>query len=325
MVLLGVLAAALVAVGVLAVSRTGQTEPGGTKPSATWSIPRTPDGKPDLQGMWVNFDQTPFEQPPAGAAPPRTTAPPAAVAQGGATAGRGAGGGGNPFGDKAPVVPRRPSMVVDPSDGRVPVMAWAEELRDRKVAHIGNTWENGTTWDRCLTRGMPGAIFPAGYNNAYQIVQAPGYVAILYEMIHLPRIIPTDGSPHPPPNVRLWDGDSRGRWEGDTLLVEITNYNGKGDIATNMASGRIRGIPASDQLHVVERFTRVSENTINYEVTITDPKVYTAPWKVSMPLTRDDGYQMFEYACHEGNYYFMTNTLSGGRARERAAGGTSRR
>jgi hypothetical protein len=138
-------------------------------------------------------------------------------------------------------------------------------------------------------------------------------------MIHVVRSIPTDGGTHLPSNVRLWDGDSRGHWEGDTLVVDITNYNGKGDIATNAASGRIRGIPTSDQLHVAERFTRVSDRTIDYEVTITDPKVFSSPWKIAMPLTRDDSYQMFEYACHEGNVYFWTNTLSGGREQDRAA------
>jgi hypothetical protein len=331
----GVLAAAFVVAAYASIPLAGQAQTAGAKTSAAWTVPRTPDGKPDLQGMWVNFDQTPFEQPLPGAGRAmnngengpaagggRAAGGGAAAAGGGRAAGGGAaapGGGGNAFGDKAAVVPRRPSMVVDPPNGRVPVMAWAEKLRDDKVAHIGDTWENGTTWDRCLTRGIPGGIFPAGYNNAYQIVQSPGYVAILYEMIHVTRAIPTDASPHFPANVRFWDGDSRGHWEGDTLVVDIANYNGKGDIATNMASGRIRGIPASDQLHVLERYTPVSANIIDYEVTITDPKVYTAPWKVAMPLTRDNSYQMYEYACHEGNVYFETNTLSGGRADEKKA------
>lgn len=307
----------VMAAGILASPLASQTQPTG-QPAANWKAPRTADGKPDLSGTWVNFDQTPFEQPAPGAAPARAAAPPPAAAAGGAAVG---GGGGNAFGDKAAVVPRRPSMVVEPANGRVPVMDWAEKVRTDKANKIGDSWENGTTWDRCLTRGIPGAIFPAGYNNGYQIVQTPGSVSILYEMIHITRVIPTDGSQHLPANMRFWDGDSRGRWEGDTLVVDITNYNGKGDIATNAGSGRIRGIPASDQLHVVERFTRVSDSTINYEATITDPKVYSAPWKVAMPLTRDDSYQMFEYACHEGNVYFMNNALGGGRAQERTSEG----
>jgi hypothetical protein len=210
-------------------------------------------------------------------------------------------------------------MVVEPANGRVPLMEWAEKRRDERVATIGDSYENGTTWDRCLTRGIPGGMFPTGYNNGYRIVQSPGYVAIFYEMIHVTRVIPTDGGAHLPSNMRFWEGDSRGRWEGDTLVVDIANYNGRGDIATNNAAGRLRGVAFSDQLHVVERFTRVSDDRINYEVTISDPKVYTAPWKVAMPLSRDDSYEIYEYACHEGNLYFMTNTLGGGRAQDRAA------
>jgi hypothetical protein len=288
----------------------GQTPGTAGKASNAWKLPRTSEGKPDLQGMWVNFDRTPFERPLQNTGPAQAPAPTTGAAQ---VAG---------FSESPAIVAaRRPALVVEPPNGRVPVLEWAEKLKDFKVEHIGDTWENGTTWDRCLTRGIPGAIFPAGYNNAYRIVQSAGNVTIVYEMIHLARVIPTDGSPHLPDNVRLWDGDSRGRWEGDTLVVDITNYNGKGDIATNMASGRIRGIPASDQLRVVERFTRVSADVINYEATITDPKVYSAPWKVAMPLTRDDTYEMYEYACHEGNVYFMNTTLGGGRAQEQVGSG----
>jgi hypothetical protein len=121
-------------------------------------------------------------------------------------------------------------------------------------------------------------------------------------------------------NVRTWTGDPRGRWEGNTLVVETTNFNDKGSIATSAATGRIRGIPHSDQLRVTERFTVRDDKTIDYEVTIEDPKVYTAPWKVALPLTRDDNYRMFEYACHEHNMS-LTNELAGGRALDRAAAG----
>jgi hypothetical protein len=116
-------------------------------------------------------------------------------------------------------------------------------------------------------------------------------------------------------NIRLWNGDPRGHWEGQTLVVETTNYNDRGSIATSAATGRIRGIPQSDALHVVERFTRVDAKTINYEVTIDDPKVYAKPWKVALPLNQDPNYQMYEYACHEGNYA-IPNELSGGRAQD---------
>jgi hypothetical protein len=207
--------------------------------------------------------------------------------------------------------------VVEPADGRVPLLPTAEKQRD---FNLNNTdgFEFMSPWDRCITRGIPGAMFPAGYNNAYQILQVPGYVVIYYEMIHAARIIPLSGRTHLPSHLRSHDGDSVGRWEGDTLVVDITNYNGRGWIATNAASGRIRGVPQSDALHVVERFTRSDADTIHYEVTIDDPKVYTRPWKVSIPLGRDNDYKIFEYACHEGNHA-IPNVLSGARANEKAA------
>jgi hypothetical protein len=197
-------------------------------------------------------------------------------------------------------------------------MSWAEERRNYKLAHIQDDWVNFTPWERCITRGVPGGIFPAGYGSGYQILQSPGYVAIVYEMIHEARIIPLDGHPHLGASFRLWNGDSRGHWEGNTLVVDITGYNDKGTVATNVATQRVRAIPQSEELHVVERFTRVDENTINYDVVVEDPKVFTAPWKVAMPLHREPDYQMFEYACHEGNRA-VPNTLSGGRARDKGA------
>ena len=267
-----------------------------------WTPRVTADGQPDLQGTWVNFDSTPFEVDttgPLGSIP--NVNPPAHWAD-----------------HDSPMSPKRASMVVDPPDGRVPVMKWAEDKRDYDLAHLEDHYRHETVWVRCITRGVPGGMFPAGYNNGYQIIQIEGYVVIVYEMIHDTRIIPLDGRPHVGENIRLWMGDSRGRWEGNTLVVETTNFNDKGAIATSAATGRLRGIPHSEQLHVVERFTRVSEDVINYSVTITDPKVYTAPWTVALPLNRDPSYVMYEYACHEGNLA-LPNALSAGRARERAA------
>jgi hypothetical protein len=169
---------------------------------------------------------------------------------------------------------------------------------------------------RCITRGFPAGMFPAGYNNAYQIVQIPGSVVITAEMIHESRIIPTDGRPKLGTGIAFWNGDPRGRWEGDTLVVETTNFNDKGSIATSAATGRMRGIPQSGAMHVTERFTMAGANRIDYQVTITDHKVYSRPWTVAMPLNRDESYQMFEYSCHEGNIS-MVNELNGGRAAEK--------
>jgi hypothetical protein len=136
-------------------------------------------------------------------------------------------------------------------------------------------------------------------------------------MIHEVRFIPIDGRPHLPQSVRQWNGDSRGHWEGTTLVVDTTNYNGQGMIATSAATGRIKGIHESQALHVVERFKRVDAGTISYEVTIDDPEIYSAPWKVAMPLTRDPSYKIYEYACHEGNLA-MGDILRGGRAKDQA-------
>jgi hypothetical protein len=205
---------------------------------------------------------------------------------------------------------------VDPPDGRVPVKPDAEKQRDRNLTNV-DTYEFMSPWDRCITRG-PGAMFPAGYNNAYKIVQTPGYVVILYEMIHEARIIPIDGRPHLDKSVRLWTGDPRGHWDGNTLVVETTNFNALGWIATNAASARIRGVPHSEALRLVERFTRVDADTIGYEVTVDDPNVFTRPWTVSIPLSRDESYQIFEYACHEGNRA-IEHVLSAARAAERVA------
>ena len=172
-------------------------------------------------------------------------------------------------------------------------------------------------YKRQISRGVPGGLFPAGYNNGYQILQGPGYVMIHHEMIHAARIIPTDGRKHRAAHLRSIDGDSVGHWEGDTLVVDVTNFDGRGWIATNAASGRIRGVLESDALHVVERFTRVSANTIHYQVTIDDPKTYTRPWTLAIPLERDDQYQIFEYACHEGNHS-VENMLRAARVAEAA-------
>ena len=294
----------------------GQAQSGGGKPAPgtkTWTVPHTPDGQPDLQGMWLNYEATSFEAPEASGALAGAGTdenPPAAARAGGAAI---FGGGGQ----RSPLVPRRRSMVVDPPNGIVPVLPWAEQKRAYDLAHVNDSWEHLTTWERCITR-RPGGMFPTAADSAYQIVQAPGYVVIVHEVLNDPRIIPLDGSSHPPSTIRLWTGDSRGHWEGNTLVVDTTNFNDKGTIATNAAAMRIRGIPHSEALHMVERFTRVSDDTINYEATIEDPKVYTAPWKVAGPLTRDATYKMYESACHEGNQRYIEITLRAGLVKEEA-------
>jgi hypothetical protein len=297
-----------------------------TRAASTWTAPRTPDGQPDLQGIWTNATITPFERPaslrdrefltPAEAAAFERQAATRRDEDGPPRAGDV--GSYNQFwfdsGDRV-VSTRRTSLVIDPPDGRVPLRAEAERRRDYSSAHERDSYEFMSVWDRCITRGAPGGMFPAGYNNAYRIVQTPGYVVIHFEMIHEARVVPIDGRPHLPAHVRLWNGDPRGRWDGETLVVDTTNYNDKGWIATSAATGRIKGIPQTESLHVVERFTPIDANTIDYEATIEDPAMFTRPWTVSIPLHRNSSYRMYEYACHEGNRA-VEGTLRGARSEE---------
>ena len=181
-----------------------------------------------------------------------------------------------------------------------------------------------SVWDRCISRGVPGSMLPAGYNNAYRILQTPDHVVLYHEMIHDARIIPLSDQPFIDDRIGQWMGDSRAHWEGDVLVVETRNFHDRGWIASSMAGGRLKGIPVSKALHVVERYERVSETTIMWEMTVTDPDVYTAPWKISIPLTAEPTYEMFEYACHEGNYA-VPNALSGARFIEQSTESTEGR
>ena len=218
---------------------------------------------------------------------------------------------------------RQTSLIVEPADGRLPVTTGPEQVLQRgrtsSFSSIGgesfDSYTDFNAYDRCITRGMPGAMTPGFYNHNYQILQTPDHVAIVVEMIHDARIIPLDGREHLSAGVRQWLGDSRAHWDGDTLVVETTNFTDKILQRTGTVSG------GDEHLHVVERFTRVADDRIDYQVTVTDPTVWTSAWTASMPMTALDG-SLFEYACHEGNY-FLPNALSGSRAQE-AAAATSR-
>jgi len=215
---------------------------------------------------------------------------------------------------------RQSSLVVDPPNGQLPPMT-PEGLR--RMAATKNTYLQYTgfnsaselgPYDRCISRGVLGSMFPVIYNNGNQFVQAPGYVAVRNEMIHETRIIPIDnaaGRAPLSPKVRSYMGDSRGRFEGNALVVRTTNFNG-GTGAT--ANGNL--MLMSDALELVEKFTRTGPDTMQYEVTVSDPKTWTRPWTASFPLRRDPDYRLFEYACHEGNHA-MSNILSGSRADEK--------
>ncbi len=313
----------LLCVLLLAAFAGAQTPP--QKPG--WTPTRTPDGQPDLQGVWTNATITPLERPAALKDKAFLTEEEAAAMEARVAQARAASDKFGPlesgsynrfwYDDGTKVLStRQTSLVVDPPDGRVPVRPSAEARRDDYAKRSGDSYEFMSIWDRCITRGVPGGMFPAGYNNAYEIIQTAGFVTIVYEMIHEARIIPLDNRPHPHPRVQSWVGDSVGRWDGDTLVIDTTNYNNKGWIATSAAGGRIKGIPHTDKLHVVERLRRISRDEILYSATIEDLDIYTRPWTVSFPLTLDPEYRIYEYACHEGNYS-IENILRGARAQEK--------
>ena len=204
------------------------------------------------------------------------------------------------------VASRRTSLVVDPRDGRIPGLT--DEGRARIAGSIPYSgfqdgrhpasWTERGLWERCITRGLPNAMLPTGYNNNYQIFQTPDHIAILVEMIHNARIISLDGRPPLPSKVRQWMGDSRGRWEGDTLVVDTRNFTDK----TNYHG-------SASNLHLIERFTRVDAETLFYKLTIVDPTAFERYWTVELPAVAMKQ-PLYEYACHEGNYS-MSHALSG--------------
>ena len=233
---------------------------------------------------------------------------------------RGSGGGVNPPSHwlENGVPSRQASLIVDPPDGRLPAMtpdgarraaSWPSTNPSTPYASA----QEFNIYDRCITRGVLGSTLPNIYNSGIEIMQAPGFVAIRYEMIHETRIVPLDGRPHTSSAIRSYMGDPRGRWEGRTLVVETTNFNGRtGSLARNG-----NGNPTSEALRLIERFTRRDRETLDYSVTVEDPRTWTKPWKVAFSLTRDPDYTMYEYACHEGNYA-IANILRGFRAAEQA-------
>ncbi|HZI81816.1 MAG TPA: hypothetical protein VFD69_19980 [Vicinamibacterales bacterium] len=321
-----------VAVALCATLAAAVPAPGQTRPSPSgsggWTAPRTPWGDPDFQGTWTT-DETigvPIQRPPAlgnklyltdedlaQQAKERAARAAAPAAAGGASV--------NPpdhWGESASAPVRQTSFVVAPADGRIPAVTPEGQKRagGRDTGSFGagpfNRPEDFTNFDRCISRGVVGSMLPRPYGNGLDIVQAPGYVAIRYEMIHEPRIIPLGNQPRLGASIKQYMGDARGRWDGATLVVETTNITDQMSIGFNG-----NGLRHSDQMRLVERFTRVNPTTIEWEVTIEDPKTYTKPFKMALPIVSRPGYQVFEYACHEGNYG-LPNILSGARATERA-------
>ncbi len=339
----------LLAVSIVALAQTPAAQ--NKKP---WTAPKTPWGDPDLQGSWTSDDVlgVPMERPKEFGErrylteqeladrekrnqasqnrvlnPANTSSP--ARAQAEALASGAAPVAPSPRGvDVAPApgnwlefarrASHQTSQIVDPPDGRMPALTPDAQKRLAAKNAIRRrhpeTYEDWSLYDRCITRGVTGSIIPVIYGNGLDITQAPGFVAIRYEMVHEARIIPTDGRAHLGSNIRSYMGDPVGHWEGTTLVLETTNFNGRGPAVGANGDG---GAPHSPEMKIVERFTRAADNVINYEATMNDPETYAAPWTIAFSVTHETGYQIFEYACHEGNMA-MHNMLSAARAEDAA-------
>ena len=295
-----------------------------------YPAPRTAWGTPDIQGIWTNATLTPIERPETMSDQNVLTAEEAAAFETSSAAARAASdrfipgnvGAYNQFwmdGGKVMTGDRRTSLVTDPPDGRIPWTAAGRERLAADSAKYGvgpfDSWTDADTGERCLTDGLP-FVPLQGYNMNYHILQSEGWVAMLNEMFHEFRLIPTDGRSHVPVHVGQWLGDSRGRWEGDTLVVETTAFADRSDDLW-----RATWRAARPGLHLVERFTRVDEQTLDYEFTMTDPDMFTRPWTARLPMTTDHASRgvtsgpMYEYACHEGNYGLL-NIMRGARAED---------
>jgi hypothetical protein len=322
------LAVAIAALASLPLSGQGTSAPPlvitayNNGPAINYVPPKTPWGDPDLQGVWssddtsgipmsrpVNLGNDLYQSDELWAARQKQTQQGIQNALNAIGTFRG---------DYARRSFRQTSIIVDPPDGRIPAFTPAAEARraprDRGTFGDGpfNTPEDFTMYDRCITRGIVGSVLRVVYGNGNRIVQAPGMVAITYEMIHDTRVFYTDGRPHVSPSIRQLLGDSRARWEGDELVVVTTNLTDKTSIGLNG-----NGLRHSDKMVITERFKRVADDIIQYQMTIDDPVTYARPFTLSLPLTPLEGNVLLPYDCHEGNLALM-QSLSAERAEDRA-------
>jgi hypothetical protein len=282
-----------------------------TASKAGWTPPMTPWGEPDLQGTWPlnHLISTPFQRPEKFGDRRFMSDEEFKAAQASAEArNKRFESGAIPAADSGQAT-RLTSLMTDPPNGRFPALTpkgkeMYEKMRGsyKPGQTVFDTPEDFDTWDRCITRGLPVSMLPRNYNNGIRIIQSPGYVVILLEMAHEARIIPTDGRPVIDPSIKQYLGESRGRWEGNTLVVETTNFNGKPAMTNQGVPGSPALTPASENMRFVERFTRTDNDTIEYQMTVTDPDVLsTGSWSAAFPMKLDNSYDMYEYACHEGN------------------------
>jgi hypothetical protein len=314
---------AVVVVGSLASVPLAAQAPAasGTVAADNWTLPRTPWGAPDLQGVWTTDDMrgVPMQRPEEFGERRFLTDEEFDAREGRNREQREReanriGAFRNDVGTRSF---RQTSLVIDPPNGRTPPLTpeaqrKSDEIRLRRGAAPAS-WEDRSLYDRCITRGPLGSILPVIYGNGLRIVQAPGYFVISYEMVHDTRVIPLDGRAPIGDGIRQYMGDGRGRWEGDTLVVETANFTDRTAIGVNG-----NGMPTTESLRLVERFTRVNDFTVDYQVTISDPGAFTAPWTMQFPLTTQPGYLLLPYECHEGNLA-IPNILSAARSWDVAA------
>jgi hypothetical protein len=319
--LTGALAAGLLTAGAVCVPplRAQAPAPAVSKSVSAYSVPRTPWGDPDLQGVWSSDEEAgvPFERPRGQTKAKVDGSELEALleerenqrADSARTIGGVTGAGPVHWYENWGRKSARTSLVIDPVDGHVPPLTPEAQRRQDRRPRAGGSFGTGpferpadfSLYDRCITRGLPSVMFPAIYNNNTRIVQAPGYVALTYEMIHETRVVPLDGRPFTNQRVRGYLGEARGRWDGETLVIESRHFSEK----TNY-----RGSSAT--LRLVERFRRHHKG-VRYEVTVDDPHTFTRSWTAALNLAAGRG--LFEYACHEGNYA-MRNMLSAARSAE---------
>lgn len=289
--------------------------------TANWTPPRTPWGDPDLQGYYLNLSYTPLERPAALAGKIFYTEEEALAAFRKAVEADAQAEPGTVHYEwkeygmdawQSPVRPnRRTALIVDPPDGRIPVLTPEAQKRQAAARGRGNDVLTRGLYERCVTGNQGPPRLPLNHDSESQIVQTPGYVVLFMQSNNDVRIIPMDGRPRLPQNVGQWLGDARGRWEGDTLVIETTNFSDKRDW---------RG--STSGMHLVERLTRVDPKTIRYEFTVTDPATWTRPWSAEVPWPRIDP-PLFEFACHEQNYGLM-NVVKGTQVREAEAAAKGR-
>jgi hypothetical protein len=298
---------------------------------AQTTVSRLPDGHPDLTGFWNNANLTPFQRPAGLGEKQYFTADEAKAFENsrlqevnrdrreGKSQTDLDGAYNEAWFDRGTKIAKtgRTSLIIDPPDGRVPPMTPAAKTKFEKIQaefamHPADNPEDRPLPDRCLMFSQVGPpMLPGNYNDNYEIVQTPENVSILAEMGNITRVIPIGARPHLPSNMRQWTGDSRGHWEGNTLVVETTGFR----FTNRSRFGVVFGGPTDENLRVIERFTRADADTILYRATVEDETVYTKPWTIEVPMKKTEG-PIFEYACHEGNYG-MSGILAGARAEEK--------